>query len=374
MSPRSGPGDWDPRRAEVRDPQLESLAPSLTPRLRRLLVAYVLFVVAAGACVLEAGVRLLGLAPRLTPQYVHAVGDPYLPYKPRPLSVRTSCSEGEFCFEHRHNSLGFRDQEHDLAKPAGTFRVLGLGDSFTYGRGAAFEDTYLKVLEDRLNARAGDHPRIEIIKAGIPGFFPEPERILLEHYGLSFAPDLVLVAFLPNDLLDTYRGVDALTFTKTGDLATREAARLGDVAAWLYVHSHLLRIFLQAHVSRRIARHTAWIGTAYAPGEAYEEQWRKIEGEYLTMRELADSVGARLVIVHISDNLPGSRHRGDPGARLAAWCVQHGIPFVDTLPAMEHAETTERLYWSGDAHCNADGCRVIADVLYDELTRRALVP
>ena len=64
----------------------------------------------------------------------------------------------------------------------------------------------------------------------------------------------------------------------------------------------------------------------------------------------------------------------DPGARLAPWCVEHGIPFVDTLPAMEHAETTERLYWSGDAHCNADGYRVIADVLYDELTRRALVP
>jgi len=353
---------------------ITSTSDDLTRRSRRFLIPYVLFVIAAGACALEAGVRLLGLARRLTPQYMQAVGDPYLPYKPRPLSVRTSCSEGEFCFEHRHNSLGFRDEEHDLAKPARTFRIVGLGDSFTYGRGAAFDDTYLKVLEARLNARAGDHPRVEIIKAGIPGFFPEPERILLEHYGLPFAPDLVLVAFMPNDLIDTYRGVDALTFTKTGDLTTREAARLGDSAAWLYVHSHLLRILLQAHVSRRVARHTAWIGTVYAPGEAFEDQWRKVEPEYLRMRELARSVGASLVIVHISDNLPGLRHRGDPAARLAAWCAEHGIPFIDTLPAMQRAEVAERLYWPRDAHCNAAGYRVIADVLYDELTRRALVP
>ena len=342
--------------------------------LRRALVLYVVLVTAAGAGALEAGVRLFGLAPRLTPQYMQAVGDRYLPYKPLPLSVRTSCSEGEFCFEHRHNRLGFRDVDHELAKPSRTFRILGLGDSFTYGRGAAFEDTYLKVLEERLNARPGDHPQVEIIKAGIPGFFPEPERILLEHYGLPFAPDLVMVAFLPNDLIDTYRGIDALTFSKTGDLTTREAARLGDFAAWLYVHSHVLRILLQAHVSRRVARHTAWIGTVYAPGEAYEDQWRKVEAEYLTMGELAGRVGATLVIVHISDNLPGHLHRGDPAMRLAAWCTEHGIPFIDTLPAMQRAEAAERLYWSKDAHCNAAGYRVIADVLYDELTRRALVP
>ncbi len=45
---------------------------------------------------------------------------------------------------------------------------------------------------------------MEIIKAGIPRFFPRPERLLLEHEGHTFQPDLILVGFVPNDVMDTY--------------------------------------------------------------------------------------------------------------------------------------------------------------------------
>ena len=117
----------------------------------------------------------------------------------------------EFDYSYRHNSVGFRDVEHALSKPDGVFRILGLGDSFTYGAGAAFEETYLYRLEAMLDQRTGDHPTVEIIKAGISRFYPESERILFEQYGVHYSPDLVVIGFVPNDVIDACLGIDAVT-------------------------------------------------------------------------------------------------------------------------------------------------------------------
>ena len=196
----------------------------------------------------EGAVRLFGLAPALPEQYADYVGDPYRPYVRKSNVIRRGKSRsGEYAYEYRHNSRGFRDDEHALTKPDGVFRILGLGDSFTWGVGADYEKTYLSRLERQLNDRRGNGKTFEIIKAGVPRYFPEIQRLQLEHYGIEYEPDLIIAAFTWNDVVDTVRGMDALKpISKDGYLVSKEGARLGSTGAWLYLHWHTARIVLPA--------------------------------------------------------------------------------------------------------------------------------
>ena len=344
-----------------------------------LLLLQVAVTLVVGAALTEAAVRLLGLAPELPSQYVQYVTDPVLPHKPRAGSVISGrATTGEFDFHYAHNSSGLRDVEHPLPKPSGAFRVLGLGDSFAYGAGASFENTFLSRLEVMLNGRDGSHPRVEVIRAGIPRYFPEAERLFLEHYGLAYQPDLVLVAFVPNDVIDTYLGLDAIQVASDGSLVSNYGARLlqqlGASTLWLYTHVHMVRIPIRAYLSRQHAeeRPVRW-PEVFRPDGAHEEAWREVERQYERMIALARGAGAEIAFLHI----PLGKPMGDaayPPRRLAEWAARNRVAFFDALPALSSHTGGDPLYWPRDGHPSDAGHAVIAQVLYDGLVARQLVP
>lgn len=340
---------------------------------RAVLVALVVAVLSAA--LLEGAARLAGLAPPLEQQYGDNVADPHLPFKKRPGSVvRARAGSGEFEAEYRHNSLGFRDVQHDAAKPPGVFRVVAVGDSFTYGVGAAFEDTYLAQLERRLNPR-GAPRRVEIVKLGLPRYFPALEARVLERYGVRFEPDLVLVAVLPNDVLDTALGTDAVYVDDAGRLRTRDGARLGALATWLAERSHAVRAFLGGAVARVRARASPLRpDDVYRADGAHEADWRRLEADLGAMREQAARHGARFVLVGIPQRGPwGPRHEY-PERRLAAWAGRHDAVFVGTIAALRAAGPAERLYWTRDGHCTPAGYAAVAGAIATVLIERGLVP
>ncbi len=133
--------------------------------LRRLWIG--VFFGALTVFTLEGLVRLIDIAPVIDRRSAWMEAAPGIPYRPRPNSVVSGRAEtDEYDYHHKHNSAGLRDVEHPLIKPEGTFRILGLGDSFTAGWGATYEETYLRRSEVALNARDGGHPPVEIVKAG----------------------------------------------------------------------------------------------------------------------------------------------------------------------------------------------------------------
>ncbi|MDO8680052.1 MAG: GDSL-type esterase/lipase family protein [Acidobacteriota bacterium] len=99
----------------------------------------------------------------------------------------------------RTNALGFRDdREYALEKQAGTFRILVLGDSVTFGHGTLQETTYPFLLEQRLKAWRPD-VRWEVWNLGVPGYNTGQELEYLREVGERYRPDLVIVGFYPND-------------------------------------------------------------------------------------------------------------------------------------------------------------------------------
>ena len=93
----------------------------------------------------------------------------------------------------RINSQGLRDREYSLAKPAGVYRILMLGDSTTLGWGVKAEETASKILERELG------PRFEVINAGVGNYGTVQEFTYYKTRGRLFRPDLVILQYFIND-------------------------------------------------------------------------------------------------------------------------------------------------------------------------------
>jgi hypothetical protein len=174
----------------------------------------------------EGALRLfLAVAP--TPADSPFVADRHAAYRLRPTPPElVPDPQGDHI-----NNLGFRDREHSVEKPPGTYRILGVGDSFVYGN-VPFEENFLRVAEDVLEARlalapsdthstgtatstvksprAEDAPRdhdpaatdVDMVLIGLGGYGPDNELGALRSFGLPLAPDLaVLNFFVGNDVI-----------------------------------------------------------------------------------------------------------------------------------------------------------------------------
>lgn len=98
------------------------------------------------------------------------------------------------------NAEGLRaPRSYERPKPEGTYRVLLLGDSQTFGQGVDFEETYGYKLQVELAARAGERT-VEVINGGVDGYNTYQEAAFLVGHGLSYEPDCIIILFIGNDL------------------------------------------------------------------------------------------------------------------------------------------------------------------------------
>jgi hypothetical protein len=101
------------------------------------------------------------------------------------------------------NSKGLRDtREFAYAKPAGTLRVLALGDSHTQGYEVRQDATFSAVLERYLVHHG---VRAEVLNAGVSGFGNAEELAYLESEGYRYHPDVVVLGFYGNDYEDNLK-------------------------------------------------------------------------------------------------------------------------------------------------------------------------
>ena len=103
------------------------------------------------------------------------------------------------CITYRTNSWGFRDVEHSCTKPSHTYRVLLLGDSFTFGEGTRFEETFPQRLAAEWSSKRIDGRSIEFINVAMPGDGTLDQLNMYDAVAERLDPDLVILQWNTND-------------------------------------------------------------------------------------------------------------------------------------------------------------------------------
>jgi len=84
--------------------------------------------------------------------------------------------------------------DYSISKPPGTFRIIALGDSFTFGVYVNTENAWPKVLEDLFQ----EHPickavkRVEVINLGVEGYDVQYIAHRFKTRGVKYNPDLII--------------------------------------------------------------------------------------------------------------------------------------------------------------------------------------
>lgn len=94
-----------------------------------------------------------------------------------------------------HNNDGLNDvQNYSVSKEINTFRIITLGDSFTYGQFVNTKNNWTEILENKLNAKkmCKNIDKFEVINFGVPGYDPTYEVEQYHQKGSKYNPDLIV--------------------------------------------------------------------------------------------------------------------------------------------------------------------------------------
>lgn len=112
----------------------------------------------------------------------------------------------EFDVSYTQNEFGFRSRNISFEKPKNIYRIVILGDSYTYGLGVRDDEVYSLLLETELNAYAKSHGlerKFEVVNLGISNRAIGDYLNYFQTVGVKYQPDMTLVAFFEgNDVTD----------------------------------------------------------------------------------------------------------------------------------------------------------------------------
>ncbi len=146
----------------------------------------------------EALLRLLQLAPSGGVFTVDAREFDELPGLFSPNQTVKNLSKPQLPHRVQINSLGYRGEDFQREKAATEFRILYVGDSFTFGDFVDDSQTLPAQLERRLVSNCKN---VTVVNAGLGGStITEQEPIVRR--GLAIGPDMVILMFSENDVTD----------------------------------------------------------------------------------------------------------------------------------------------------------------------------
>jgi lysophospholipase L1-like esterase len=333
-----------------------------------------------------------------------------------PPSSQATFQTPEYEFTAATSSIGIRDNEIALADPA-RWRVLALGDSFTYGWGVELEETWAKVAERRLPERS---PEAEVLNLGCPGLSVDGYAKIAQRAIPILKPKVVLVAVLQgDDLSQLALGTTAPLLDGPDEFLSRfPGARAVPNLAWLLARFHAYRTRvvsaddiraewqrqmgeictgltkagedrfarLDSEVRQRLTagQHNPWLaGIALRNHEylaftldlerpAARRAISSMARSLAAIRQEAEREQAKMLVVSVpafftsAQTLAGMRRIGfrlddaavasdAPDAAIREACLAAGVPFHSVTKVFREAAAHRDLYYDLDGHFNRAG-------------------
>ncbi|MGQ0665961.1 MAG: SGNH/GDSL hydrolase family protein [Nitrospiraceae bacterium] len=308
----------------------------------------------------------------------------------------------QFYQEVRTNSLGMRDREHLIEKPAGVFRILLLGDSFMEALQVSFEESFPHLLEGFLGERL-TFP-VEVISAGVSGWGTDDQLTYLMRYGVKLKPDLVLIAMtLHNDVSDNLS--EKFHYMLDGQLyeKPRQEISLTDFVILkakiaLGQNSHLTQLAKRYQNVRKARdagiRLDAHVTNLLMTEPSYDIQvgWDMTHQLLAKTKTVAEASGAKMVICLLPLWMQVSGERlanfaksqgldlaeirlEQPQQVMSEWGDRTGTEIIDLLPGFRQSMKNGQrdLVLGVDEHWNEAGHRLAASIVAEDLVRRGLV-
>lgn len=331
---------------------------------KRILFGCLTFVLCLMLLAIACELLLRILAPQLLiPRYVTASGFGIRVHCPN-ISIQHTTPD--YRISICTNSMGIRtDREFTYDKPEGVFRIVVLGDSFTFGYGVEVEQTYGVVLE-RIIKEQGTS--VEMINLGVSGAGTAEELIMLKNCGLRFDPDLVVVGYccndIVNDMLSKLYALNDQNQLVRDQESYLPAVKIRDflysfrIYRFLAERSHLL-YFLRSNLSEAIQKSMT--------EKNRENKSLSHESEMCLTAALLDEIkrtseenDATFCLLDI----PSNKNKSNlPREYLV--CVEEE-DIIDLRPVFEQHMVTQKLYWTkSDGHWTPAGHKIAAELLAD---------
>ena len=314
------------------------------------------------------------------------------------------------------NAHGFRDREHDVAKPDDVFRIAVLGDSFAEAAQVDLEETFWSVLESGLvSAECFPETTVEVLNFGVSGYGTAQELHMYRSVVKQFAPDLVLLCFLPgNDVRNNspeietekdrpfYQLADGQLVVDNSfrDNATRmqfEASRWLQFKDALVTYSRVVRLVYDARNRRGAqdekprALESGIEDAAFFPprNDVWQRAWDITDALILQMQKEVQDSGSHFALITLNNAIqvhPDPQKikafaENSDGSDLS-WPDEHlselarigRFPCWQLTPRMREIAQKNGLFFHGfdntalgSGHWNEDGHRVAGELLAHDI-------